>query len=45
MIHDGGGDDDDDDDDDVDDLRLPLLYIQTPDQPPLRPLCYDHMAI
>ena len=28
---DGGGDDDDD--------RLSFLYIQTPDQPPTRPLC------
>ena len=32
-------DDDGDDDDDDDDLHLSLLYIQTPDQPPTRPLC------
>ena len=32
---DGGGDSDDDDED----LRLSFLYIQTPDQPPPRPLC------
>ena len=32
---DGGGDGDGD----GEDLRLSFLYIQTPDQPPLRPLC------
>ena len=34
---DGGGDGDDD----GEDLRLSFLYIQTPDQPPPRPLCYN----
>ena len=33
---DGGGDGDGD----GEDLRLSFLYIQTPDQPPPRPLCY-----
>ena len=32
---DGGGDGDGD----GEDLRLSFLYIQTPDQPPPRPLC------
>ena len=47
----GGDDDDDDDDDDAaadddddvvdddDDPRLAILYIQTADKPPTRPLC------
>ena len=26
-------------------VRLSFLYIQTPDKPPLRPLCYDDMTI
>ena len=34
---DGGGDGDGD----GEDLRLSFLYIQTPDQPPPRPLCYQ----
>ena len=33
---DGGGDGDGD----GEDLRLSFLYVQTPDQPPPRPLCY-----
>ena len=33
------------DDDDDDDLRLSILYIQTPDQPPQRPLCYCNKAV
>ena len=37
---DGGGDGDGD----GEDLRLSFLYIQTPDQPPPRPLCY-HLLI
>ena len=31
--------DDDDDDEDDDEGLLSFLYIQTPDQPPTRPLC------
>ena len=37
---DGGGDGDGD----GEDLRLSFLYIQTPDQPPPRPLCYAFIS-
>ena len=36
----GDADDGGDGDGDGEDLRLSFLYIQTPDQPPPRPLCY-----
>ena len=38
----GDADDGGDGDGDGEDLRLSFLYIQTPDQPPPRPLCYPY---
>ena len=38
---DGGGDGDGD----GEDLRLSFLYIQTPDQPPPRQLCYTFIYV